>query len=506
VGKSLFRCVLIGAVLILLFGVGTNAFSATLADAYGILIGNGWSTKDALGFLGTSIAGTIAMNPSLAPTVAAGALAAYIGVKSAQLYDIYQEWKNLRTGIAMLNPVEYSGYMAVKQLKKGEYGWWYIRVIVSKASGYNWYFYWEYRENYNNNGSMVSGGLYDSFSMTQSRDTIIYYLNNTIQNELPKARDAEGRSIFSAWLSTAYNNMIAGNNFSATYSRQVVAALEPAAPGVSASVLGYRVNVDPASISEDGVNYLGDPDAFYQWFVTNYMNGTNEGTFVTPTNEAYDEIRSQLETIINQLNNLSSGGGVSEETLNQLKTDIVNSITSVMNTSESDILNALDTKFGDLDSALSSISDSIDSKLNTLESEISAVQTSIDTLSGEINETLQEGLEQERGLWDRLMEWLDETLFVKLRELLETLFLPTEEELEELFDIELPEYQKNFAANVSISSESVRMPISLFGASVDLSGYITQYASGLRTFINMFVSGLAAFFVIRAFRVHISID
>ena len=501
-GKSLFRCVLIGAVLILLFGVGTNAFSATLADAYGILIGNGWTSKDALGFLGTSIAGTIAMNPSLAPTAAAGALSAYIVYKGAQLYDIYQDWKNLRTGIAMLNPVEFSQYMSVKKLRNGEYGWSYIKY-------YHWYnggefdVWIEYKEYRNSNGVLKgpdgfrTGGYWP-------KDRVVRELNAWINSGY--IHDAEGRAMVTALVQIAYNYLIANTNYSVTYTRQVVQTLEPESGGVNASTLGYRVNVDPASISEEGVQYLGDPDAFYQWFVTNYMNGTNEGTFVTPTDEAYDEIRSDLQTIINQLNNLSSGGGVSEETLNQLKTDIVNSITSVMNTSKSDILNALDTKFGDLDSALSSISDSIDSKLNTLESEISAVQTSIDTLSGEINETLQEGLEQERGLWDRLMEWLDETLFVKLRELLETLFLPTEEELEELFDIELPEYQKNFAANVSISSESVRMPISLFGASVDLSGYITQYASGLRTFINMFVSGLAAFFVIRAFRVHISID
>ena len=454
------------------------------------------------------------MNPSLAPTVAAGALAAYIGVKSAQLYDIYQEWKNLRTGIAMLNPVEYSGYMAVKQLKKGEYGWWYIRVIVSKASGYNWYFYWEYRENYNNNGSMVSGGLYDSFSMTQSRDTIIYYLNNTIQNELPKARDAEGRSIFSAWLSTAYNNMIAGNNFSATYSRQVVAALEPAAPGVSASVLGYRVNVDPASISEDGVNYLGDPDAFYQWFVTNYMNGTNEGTFVTPTNEAYDEIRSQLETIINQLNNLSSGGGVSEEVLNQLKTDILNAINSVnskvtglestLNSIEGDIT-SVKTSLNSMDGTLTSLSNGV----NTLQTDVTGVKTSIDTLSGEIDEideTLQEGLEQQQGFWDGLMTWLNETLWSKLREFFRELFLPTEEQLQGLMDFDLPEYQDDFVADVSVSSESLSIPISVYGANVNLAGYISEYASVLKGFMNMFVSGLAAFFVIRAFRVYFSID
>lgn len=527
--KSLFRCILIIAVLILIFGFATKGFSYALADAYDILIGNGWTVKDALGFLGTSIAGTIAMNPSLAPAVAAGALAAYIGVKGAQLYDIYREWRNLRTGIAILNPVEYSESMALKQLKKGEYGWSYMQVTVCSAGG-NWYFYWEYREKWNDNGSLTWGYSRDD-SFTLDRDRIIYQINLVLTDHVPRFGDAEGRAIFTTWLNSAYNYMLSGANFSATYSREVVPALDTGSVGVTAQTLGYRVNVDPQNISEDGANYLEDPDAFYNWFLTNYMNGTNEGTFVTPLDDAYDEIRSQLESIINLLNSLSVSGGVSEETLNQLKTDIINSITSVMNTSESDILNALDsefagldsaltslsnnvnslrtdinTKFGDLDSALSSISDSIDSNLDTLESDISAVQTSIDTLSGEINETLQEGLEQERGLWDRLMEWLDETLFVKLRELLETLFLPTEEELEELFDIELPEYQKNFAANVSISSESVRIPISLFGASVDLSGYITQYASGLRTFINMFVSGLAAFFVIRAFRVHISID
>jgi len=488
VAKSVFRCVLIGAVLILLFGVGTNAFSATLADAYGILIGNGWTAKDALGFLGTSIAGTIAMNPSLAPTVAAGALSAYIVVKGSQLYDIYQEWRTLGMGVAMLNPVEYSQSMSVKRLANGEYGWGLVKVEVSYGK-YSCGLNIRYEEYVNDNGRVnVSWGYGMSGSAPQS--WVIDQLNNWLRYYVPAWHDQEGKTMFTGMVQAAYTNLVSNNSYSGSYSRQVVAGLEIGSNSLD-STLGYRVNVNPASISEEGVQYLGDPDAFYQWFLTNYMNGTNEGTFVIPTNESYNEIRSDLQTIINQLNNLSSVGGVSEETLNQLKTDI---------------LNALDTKFGDLDSTLSSISDSIDSKLNTLESEISAVQTSIDTLSGEINETLQEGLEQERGLWDRLMEWLDETLFVKLRELLETLFLPTEEELEELFDIELPEYQKNFAADVSFSSESVSMPISLFGASVDLSGYITQYASGLRTFINMFVSGLAAFFVIRAFRVHISID
>jgi len=75
-----------------------------------------------------------------------------------------------------------------------------------------------------------------------------------------------------------------------------------------------------------------------------------------------------------------------------------------------------------------------------------------------------------------------------------------------LFDIQVPEYEQNFAAEVSFTSQSASMPISLFGKSVDLSRYITEYASGLRTFMNIFVSGIAAIFVIRAFRVHLNID
>ena len=126
---------------------------------------------------------------------------------------------------------------------------------------------------------------------------------------------------------------------------------------------------------------------------------------------------------------------------------------------------------------------------------VNEVSAKVDALTEEV-QSLSEYLHE--GFFEKLAE--------KMKELLEELFVPDPEQVDSLFDIKLPKYEKNFAANVSISSESVRMPISLFGASVDLSGYITQYASGLRTFINMFVSGLAAFFVIRAFRVHISID
>jgi len=97
-------------------------------------------------------------------------------------------------------------------------------------------------------------------------------------------------------------------------------------------------------------------------------------------------------------------------------------------------------------------------------------------------------------------------LWEKLRELLEELFVPTQEQLDALFDIQVPEYEQNFAAEVSFTSQSASIPISLFGSSVDLSGYIDDYASGLRSFMNIFVCGIAAIFVIRAFRVHLNID
>ena len=498
--KSVFRYFLIVAVLVLVFGFGTNAFSATLADAYGVLIGNGWSAKDALGFLGTSIAGTIAMNPGLAPAAAAGALSAYIGYKGAQLYDIYRDWRNLRTGIAMLNPVEYSQSMSVKRLKNGEYGWEYIRVAVSHAGNNVWNYYWEYIERHNQNGLLGHSYCYNWLG-TKYLDQVIYWLNQYIAKEVPKFKDAQGKAIFMSLMNAAYNNMISGNNFAVTYTCTVVAALETDSVVGYDSTLGYRLNVDPQNISEDGVQYLNDPDAFYQWFLTNYMNGSNEGTFVTPTSEAYDEIRSDLQTIITQLNNLSSTGGVSEETLNQLKTEILNAMNTQLSAIDSK-LSGVDTKLTDVDTKLSGV----DTKLSDLDSDIASVKTSIDALSGEINETLQEGLEQEQGFWDRLMEWLDVTFFEKLKELLQTLFLPTEEQLATLFDIQLPEYQMEFVPDVSFSSESASLPISVFGASVDLAGYISQCAEGLRTFMNIFVSGMAAIFVIGAFRVHFNID
>lgn len=519
-GQGVFRCVLIITLLMLIFVFASTGFSYALADAYDILIGNGWTVKDALGFLGTSIAGTIAMNPSLAPAAAAGALSAYILAKGTQLYDIYQEWRNLGMGVAILNPVEYSETMSSKQIANGEYAWSSI-YYLHKYDGSRWKVEIQYWEAYNNNGVLES--VWSPIWANGTKNDIIRVLND-VWNRI-NWHDPAGKGILSNVIQIAYGYLVNNTNYTVSHSREILLALESGSN--MDSTLGYRVNVDPATISEDGVQYLNDPDAFYNWFVTNYMNGTNQGTFVTPTDEAYDEIRTQLETIINQLNTLASAGGVSEETLNQLKTDIINGITSVMNTSESDILNALDSEFAGLDSTLTSLSNNVNSlqtdintkfdgldsaitgvntNLDALKSDLTSVQTSIDTLSGEINETLQEGLEQEQSFWDGLMEWLDETLFVKLRELLETLFLPTEEQLEDLLDIELPEYQKNFAADVSFSSQSASMPISLFGASVDLSGYIADYASGLRTFMNIFVSGIAAIFVIRAFRVHLNID
>ena len=153
----------------------------------------------------------------------------------------------------------------------------------------------------------------------------------------------------------------------------------------------------------------------------------------------------------------------------------------------------LDSRTQALSEAIQNISFNVD--LSPVVQAVNEVSAKVDALTEEV-QSLSEYLHE--GFFEKLAE--------KMQELLEELFVPDPEKVDELFDIKLPKYEKEFAANVSISSQSVRMPISLFGASVDLSGYITQYASGLRTFMNMFVSGLAAFFVIRAFRVHISID
>lgn len=504
-GQVIFRCVLVVTLLILIFGFGTKGFSYALTDAYNTLIGNGWTVQDALGFLGTSVAGTLAMNPSLAPAAVAGALSAYIVYKGAQLYDIYRDWRNLRTGIAVLNPVEYSQSLSVKQVVNGGYGWseiW-VRFYFGQTL---WYFNSGYTEKLNNNGSLVTYS-YSSGDFWGRTDQVMNRLNSFVSNIQQNGKDAEGVSMFTAVMGTASNYVLAGTAYNVTYTREIVPAFVGGSTGVNAITLGYRVNVDPASISGEGVNYLSDPDAFYNWFVSNYMNGVNEGSFVTPLNDAYDEIRSQLETIINQLNTLS-GGGVSEEVLNQLKTDIINTITNSLNTqveglnTKVDGLNTkvdnVNTKVGGLDTKL----DGVNTKVDDVNTKVDDVVSTIDTLTTDINEAQ----EQEQGFWDRLMEWLDVTLFEKLQALLEDLFLPTQEQLDELLDIQLPEYQKSFAADISISSQTGSIPISLYGASVDLSGYISQYASGLRQFMNIFVSGLAAFFVIRAFRVHLNID
>jgi len=540
VEKSLLRYLPIITVLVLIFGFGTTGFSYALTDAYNVLISNGWSVKDALGFLGTSIAGTIAMNPSLAPGVAAGALSAYIVYKGSQLYDIYREWRNLRMGIAMLNPVQYSESLSVKQLRKGEYGWKSMAVGFSYyGSGY-WYYNFEYVEYYNNNGSVSATG--DSFITggTGTKSFIISLFNDILSYLLPtRWKDEEGKAMITSLIQTAYNYLVANTPYSVYYSREVVAGLElDVVPGYDAT-LGYRVNVDPASISEDGVQYLNDADAFYTWFVQNYMNGVNQGTYVTPLDDAYAEIRSDLQTIINQLNSFSYGGGVSEETLNQLKTEILtamNTHVSAIDTTLTGVDNkvsAIDTTLTGVDNKVSAIDttltgvdnkvSAIDTTLSGVDNKVSAIDTTLSgvdnkvsaidtTLSGiktavdDLTTTIDEAQQAEQSFWERVMEWLNVSLFEKLQELLVRLFVPTEEQLEGLFDIELPEYQANFVADVSFSSQSASMPISLFGASVDLSGYISQYASGLRQFMNIFLSGLAAFFVIRAFKVHLNID
>jgi hypothetical protein len=421
--KGLFRCFLIISVLaLLIFGFETKAFSNsfTLADAYNALVGNGWSVKDALGFLGASLAGTLSLSPAVAPAVAAGALSAYIVAKGAQLYDLYREWRNLRIGIALLNPVEFSQSMSVKGLRNGEYGWQSISVYVTFAYGSYWDFGLIYRECSNNGGS-IQESWYRSTSGRVNSGVVISRFNEWLNNYVPVWRDEEGKAIFTSLVSTAYNYLISGANFSGSYSRRLVPALELDV-GEYDTTLGYRVSVDPAIISEDGVQYLGDPDSFYGWFLDNYMGGVNQGTFITPTTpsyDSYDQIRSDLQVIIDQLNDLLATGGVSEETLNEVKTDIINTVT----TSESNILNAHST----LTSTLTSLFDSISS----VQTSIDSLQTDIDALADEINETQQ----QEQGFFEDLLNWLRVTFWEKLRELLRELLDGLKELLISLYEL-----------------------------------------------------------------------
>ncbi len=185
------------------------------------------------------------------------------------------------------------------------------------------------------------------------------------------------------------------------------------------------------------------------------------------------------------------------EDINEVKTQVQALSQSESQTQEQyqTILTSIENLSSTMTELIQNISVSVSVDLSPVVQAVNEVATKVDALSEQIQE-LNEYLHE--GFFEKLAE--------KIQEILEELFVPTQEQLDELFDIELPEYEKQFAADVSFTSQSASMPVSLFGASVDLSRYITEYASGLRQFMNIFVSGLAAFFVIRAFRVHLNID
>lgn len=228
--------------------------------------------------------------------------------------------------------------------------------------------------------------------------------------------------------------------------------------------------------------------------------------------EKVNQLQSQVETLTEQLNGVMTENGVIVENLNTVQAalgtiqeEFPELREEVQSTSETlqqlqtqtetntETLQQLETQIQTLSETIQNIWVNVD--LSPVIQAINEVAMKVDALTEEV-QSLDEYLHE--GFFEKLAE--------KVKEILKEMFVPDPEQVDALFYIELPEYQKNFAADISFSSQSVSMPISLFGATVDLSGYITQYASGLRMFMNIFVSGLAALFVIRAFRVHLNID
>ena len=153
----------------------------------------------------------------------------------------------------------------------------------------------------------------------------------------------------------------------------------------------------------------------------------------------------------------------------------------------------LDSRTQALSEAIQNISFNVD--LSPVVQAVNEVSAKVDALTEEV-QSLSEYLHE--GFFEKLAE--------KVKEILEEMFVPDPEEVDAILDFDLPEYGKNFSAEFSFSSQSLSIPIQLFGTSVDLSRYITQYSAGLKNFMNIFVSALAAVFVVRAFRVHLNID
>jgi hypothetical protein len=299
-------------------------------------------------------------------------------------------------GYAFLNPVEFSKTLSSKELRNGEYGFSYVSVYVEHKYDSYFYFGLGYSEYYNDNGNLRSSfSRYTTGSLTKAQ--IVNTFNKWLSEYVPQMRDGFGKSIFTSLVSTAHSYLASNDNssnanFRGSYERQLVPALDLNLPEDDYNVrLGYSLDIDPNIISEEGVNYLDDPDAFYNWFYTNYVNGA-QGTFITPLDSGYDEFRSDLDEILEKLNNLPVSGGVSDETLDQFKTDLINTI----------------------DTSLSGF----DSTLTSLQSDIHSVSESIDALADEINEAN----EQEQGFFEELLDFLKVTFWEKLREFFLTMY------------------------------------------------------------------------------------
>ena len=183
--------------------------------------------------------------------------------------------------------------------------------------------------------------------------------------------------------------------------------------------------------------------------------------------------------------------------INEVKTQVQALSQSGSQTQEQyeTIISKIDNLSSTMTELIENISVSVSVDLSPVVEAVNEVSVKVDALSEQV-QSLQEYLEE--GFFEKLAE--------KIKELLEELFVPDPEAIEAMMDFNLPEYGKQFGAEFSFSSESVSIPIQLYGASVDLSSHIRQYSSGLKHFMNLFVSAIAAVFVIRAFRVHLNID
>ena len=211
-----------------------------------------------------------------------------------------------------------------------------------------------------------------------------------------------------------------------------------------------------------------------------------------------NDVQTALETIEEEYPQLKADVQSVSETLQVLQTQVQTQGQAQAQTQEQyeNIMagvQELNSRIQTLSENMQNVSVSVD--LSPVVEAVNEVSAKVDALSEQV-QSLQEYLEE--GFFEKLAE--------KMTELLEELFVPDPEAIEAMMDFNLPEYGKQFGAEFSFSSESVSIPIQLYGASVDLSSHIRQYSSGLKHFMNLFVSAIAAVFVIRAFRVHLNID